>query len=91
MNFLSTFLRFAEWALEAAVFIPQLRIVCVLALTSLTVAAIKQKPFQRQLWKPYHWLVLTHLLFFPAVIAAGIVCYFVSGAIGRRARWGRAV
>jgi hypothetical protein len=26
-----------------------------------------------------------------SLIAAGIVCYFVSGAIGRRARWGRAV
>ena len=72
MNFLSTFLRFAVWALQAAL-IPRVLIVCVLALTSLTLAAAKQKPVERQLWKPYHWLVVTHLLFFPAVIAAGIV------------------
>ena len=72
MNFLSTFLRFAEWALEA-VFIPRVLVVSVLALASLTLAAIIQKPFERQLWKPYHWLVLTHLLFFPAVIAAGLI------------------
>jgi len=26
-----------------------------------------------------------------SLIAAGILCYFVSGAIGRRARWGRAI
>jgi hypothetical protein len=72
MNFFSTFLRFAEWALEA-VLIPRVLVVFVLALTSLTLAAITQKPIERRLWKPYHWLVLTHLLFFPAVIAAGII------------------
>jgi hypothetical protein len=69
MNFFSSFLRFTEWALEA-VLNPRVLVVCVLAVTSLTLAAIRQKPFERQLWKPYHWLVLTHLLFFPAVIAA---------------------
>ena len=72
MIFLATFLRFAEWALEA-VLIPRVLIVCVLAVTSLALAAVRQKPYSRGLWKPYHWLVLTHLLFFPAVIAAGII------------------
>ena len=72
MSFFSTFLRLAEWALDA-VFIPRVLIVCVLALASLTLAAKRQKPFERHLRRPYHWLTLTHLLFFPAVIAAGMI------------------
>jgi len=72
MNFVSTSLRFAEWALEAVV-IPPVLIVFVLALGSLSLAAIRQKPFRRGLWKPYYWLVLTHLLFFPGVIAVGVI------------------
>ena len=72
MNFVSTSLRFAEWAFEAML-IPRVLVVIVLAMGSLSVAAIKQEPFRRGLWKPYHWLVLTHLLFFPAAIATGII------------------
>lgn len=72
MNFLSTSLRFSVWALEALL-IPRVLVVCILAMTSLIIAYIKQRPFERQLWKPYHWLVLTHLLFFPAIIATGII------------------
>jgi hypothetical protein len=72
MNFVSTSLRFAEWALEA-VLLPPILVMFVLALGSLSLAAIKQKPFKRGLWQPYHWLVLTHLLFFPAVIAVGVI------------------
>ena len=31
------------------------------------------RPFKAGLWKPYHWLVLTHLLFFPAAISTGVL------------------
>jgi hypothetical protein len=72
MNFVSTSLRFAEWALEAML-IPPVLVVVVLAMRSLILAATKQEPFRRGLWKRYHWLVLTHLLFFPAAIASGII------------------
>jgi hypothetical protein len=72
VGFFYTSLRLSQWALEAML-IPRVLVVIVLTLISLTLAAIKQRPFQRKLWKPYHWLVLTQLLFFPAVIAAGVV------------------
>jgi hypothetical protein len=72
VGFVQTSLHFSQWALEAML-IPRVFVVVVLTLISLTLAAIKQRPFERELWKPHHWLVLTHLLFFPAVIAAGVV------------------
>jgi hypothetical protein len=72
MNFIHACVRFSLWALEAVI-LPPVLIVVVLALTSLILAAAKQRPFKRELWKPRHWLVLTHLLFFPAVIAVGVV------------------
>ena len=72
MGFIYTSLRLSKWALEAML-IPRVLVAIVLTSTSLTLAAIKQRPFKRELWKPYPWLVLTHLLFFPAVIAAGVV------------------
>jgi hypothetical protein len=53
--------------------IPPVLVLVVLTVISLTLAAIKQRPFERDLWKPYHWLVLTHLFFFPAVIVAGVI------------------
>ena len=73
VNFVPTSLRYAEWALDS-ILIPRVLVVFVLALSSLSLAAIRQRPFKRGLWRPYHWLVLTHLLFFPAVIAVGVIC-----------------
>lgn len=38
---------------------------------SLVWAALKQRPFRFRLWKPFYWLVLSQVLFFPAAIAVG--------------------
>jgi hypothetical protein len=72
MQFMSTFVRFSQWALEA-VLIPPVLAVLVLTLLSLTLATMKQRPFKKELWKPRYWLVLAHFLFFPAVIAVGVI------------------
>ena len=74
MSFFSAFLRLAEWALQA-VFIPRVLVVCVLALASLTVAAIETETVREAALEADLPLagVLTHLLFFPAAIAAGII------------------
>jgi len=71
-GFVSMFLRFSQWAFEA-VLIPRVLVILALISTSLILAAIRQRPFKRELWKPYHWFVLTNLLFFPAVIACGVI------------------
>ena len=72
MGLIRTSLTFSQWAFEFML-IPRVLATVVLALISLIVAAIRQNPFKKHLWKPYHWLVLTHLLFFPAAIIVGVI------------------
>ena len=71
MEHFSTVLRFSEWAIETLI-LPPLCIVFVLLAISLGCAAIKQRPLKMRLWKPYHWLVITHGLFFAAAILVGV-------------------
>jgi hypothetical protein len=42
------------------------------------VAFVRQQPFKRQLWRTSHWLIFTQLLFFPAVVAVGVLFPAVS-------------
>ena len=53
--------------------VPPLCFALPLATISFVWAGIKQQPFRRQLWKPYHWLVFGQLLFFVAAIAVGVL------------------
>lgn len=73
MAMLQTALQFSRWALEFLL-VPPLLTVFIVAAISFVWAGQKQNPFRKRLWKPRHWLVLTHLLFFPAAIALAIVC-----------------
>jgi hypothetical protein len=72
VDHVQTALRFSEWALEFML-VPPLWILFGLAAGTFLWAWQKQRPFRRRLWKPYHWLVLTHLLFFAAAIAIGVL------------------
>lgn len=67
-----TALRFSEWALEFMI-VPPACIAFLLAATSFVWAGMKQQPFKTQRWKPYYWLVVTHLLFFGTAIAVGVL------------------
>jgi hypothetical protein len=62
--------RYAQWALESMI-LPPLCILLPLAVVSLVWAWRRQQPMKRQLWRPVHWLALSHLLFFAAVILVG--------------------
>ena len=59
-------------ALEFA-FFPPLLLIFAFAAISFLWAALKQRPFHHRLWRPHHWLVFTHGLFFPAAIAVGVL------------------
>jgi dipeptide/tripeptide permease len=72
MEHIHTALRFSEWALEFIV-VPPFCFAFVLAGISFVWAGQRQRPFQTHLWKPYHWLALTHLLFFAAAIVVGVL------------------
>jgi len=71
MEHVSTSLLFSKWALESLM-LPPLAVAFALSAISLLWAGIKQRPFHTQLWRPYHWLVISHLLFFMAAIAVGV-------------------
>jgi hypothetical protein len=52
--------------------VPPICFAFLVAAISLLWAAQKQRPFQTRLWKPHHWLALSHLLFFAAAIVVGV-------------------
>lgn len=72
MNAMRVGLRYALWTVESMM-LPPLCILLPLAVVSLVWAWRVQQPKRRQLWKPVHWLVLTHLFFFAAIILIGAV------------------
>lgn len=67
-----TALRYSKWALEFLVVSP-LCFAFALAAISLIWAGLKQRPYKTHLWRPYYWLVATHLLFFAAAIGVGVL------------------
>jgi hypothetical protein len=66
-------MQFSEWAVEFMLLPPFCWMLPLLAISWVR-AGLKQRPFRTQLWKPYHWLVLSHLLFFAAAILLGTFC-----------------
>jgi len=47
---------------------------CVVSIAALiTLAPMARRPFQKGLWKPHHWLVVTHVLFFAGAITLRVV------------------
>ena len=60
-----------EEALRVVVFIPPFRYIFLAAVASLAIAGLVQRPFGKHLWRPYHWLVFTHVLFFVGTMAVG--------------------
>ena len=51
--------------------LPPLCIFLPLAVVSLVWAWRRQQPMRRHLWRPVHWLVLSHLFFFGTAIIIG--------------------
>ena len=72
MPYTQTFFTFAGWGLEALL-LPPLLAAAVLAGVSVVWAGYKQKPMRSGLWKRYHWLTATHLVFFFAAVAVGVI------------------
>jgi len=72
MGRIHTALKFSEWALEFMI-VPPICFAFLFGAISLVWAAQKQRPFHTRMWKPHHWLALTHLLFFAAAIIVGVL------------------
>ena len=72
-HFAERFWTYSVWSLEFLFVIPRMLVIFLSATVSLFLALWKQRPFDSPLWKRSHWLVLTQLLFFPAVILIGVL------------------
>jgi hypothetical protein len=66
---MSLFFQFAK----AAIFNEPVTLALKCALVSVVLAAWTQRKKLRDGWKPFHWCVLAHTLFFPAVMAVGML------------------
>ena len=53
--------------------LPKIRLAFIILIIGLFVSLARQKPFERGLWKRYYSLVFTQLLFYPAIIAIGVL------------------
>jgi len=72
-QFAGQFRTLSVWSFEFLIHIPTLLAIFILAWLSLALAAWKQRPYQKGLWKSWHWLVLSQLVYFPVVISLGVV------------------
>jgi len=43
------------------------------------VSFIREQPFRRGLWRRWHWLIFSQMLFFPALVAVGVLLSAPSG------------
>jgi hypothetical protein len=71
-HFAASFWKYSVWSLEF-LFVSPVLVIFLAAAVSLSLAFWKQRPFQSNSWKRSHWLVFTQLLFFPIVIAIGVL------------------
>jgi hypothetical protein len=53
--------------------VPPLQYTLLVLCLGLIISAIWQKPFQRKLWRPQYWLVLTQLFFVPALCVIAVL------------------
>jgi hypothetical protein len=63
---------YSEWSLRVLA-LPPLLAVLIFCLVILGIEWVRQKPLRSELWRRHYWLVLTQLLFFPAIIAIGVL------------------
>ena len=63
---------FSKWGVQALA-LPPLLAILIVCCVILVIEWVRQKPLQNQLWHQHYWLVLTQLLFFPAIIAVGVL------------------
>jgi hypothetical protein len=77
-DFHEIFQRYFLWSVQF-LGVPTMLLAITLCAVGVILAFTLQKPFQRQLWRPWHWLIFTQLFFFPAIVAVGVLFPAPSG------------
>jgi len=76
-QFSENFYRLFVWSVQF-LGVPPILLMATVCLVGVSVAFVWQQPFKRQLWRTSHWLIFTQLLFFPAMVAVGVLFPAVS-------------
>jgi hypothetical protein len=76
-HFSENFQRLFLWSVQF-LGVPPVLLMTAVCIVVVAVAFVRQQPFKRQLWRTWHWLIFTQLLFFPAVVAVGVLFPAVS-------------
>jgi hypothetical protein len=71
-EFWQLFERFSLWTIEVLRH-PRILTVLLITLSSLALAFAREWPFEAGVWPRHYWLIFTQLIFFPAMIAVGVV------------------
>jgi hypothetical protein len=77
-NFWQQLAVYSQWSFQA-VTIPTILAMFTVAAVSLALASVRQRPFRREVWHWSYSFVLTQLLFFPAIVAVGVLLPSTSG------------
>ena len=77
-HFFANFQRLFVWSIEAFA-LPPLMLAAGASAVSLIAAFVRQQPFRTGLWRRSYWLIFTQLIFFPAIVAVGVLFPAVSG------------
>ena len=71
-HFSQDFQRLFRWSLEVFA-LPPLLLMTGACIVGVIFAFLRQQPFRRRLWQTSYWLIFTQLLFFPAMVAVGVL------------------
>jgi hypothetical protein len=63
---------YSVWSLQALT-LPHVLVILIFCLVILVVECVRHKLLRSELWRGHYWLVLTQLLFFPAIIGVGVL------------------
>lgn len=76
-NFSENFHELFVWSVQF-LGVPPVLIMAIISFVGVVVAFVRQQPFEKQLWRSCYWLIFTQLLFFPALVAVGVLFPAVS-------------
>jgi hypothetical protein len=86
-HFSQNFHRLFLWSLEF-LGVPPVLLIAGISIVSVVVAFMRQQTIRTRLWRTWHWLIFTQLLFFPAMVAIGVLFPAPYGPrYGRETKW----
>jgi hypothetical protein len=71
-HFSQDFRRLFLWSIEF-LGVPPALLITSICVVGVVVAFVRQQPIRTGLWRTWHWLIFTQLLFFPAMVAIGVL------------------